>query len=150
MTVYIAEKPDIARAMASYLWGGEARGDGHCFRKGDTMVTWAYGHILEMAPPADYGKEYADFRKYPVFPAAWKKRPSPSAREQLDFIRAALKEADVVVNGGDPDREGQLLVDEILEHAGYKGETRRILVNAKDEASMRRAWRARGRTGWWG
>ena len=141
MTVYIAEKPDIASAMASYLWNDYAAcRNKHSYQKGDVIVTWAYGHILMTAMPEAYGKEYADFSKYPIFPETWKKSPSPSTKEQFEYIRSVLKKADVVVNGGDPDREGQLLIDEILEYVGYKGEVRRILINAKDPDSMKRAF----------
>lgn len=140
-TIYIAEKPDIASAIAAYLWKDHATlRTKHCYQKGDIIVTWAYGHIMTPAMPEAYGKEYADYSCYPVIPKTWKKHPSPSTKEQFDFIKNALKTADVVIHGGDPDREGQLLVDEILDYVRYKGEVRRILINAKDEDSMRRAF----------
>ena len=141
MIVYIAEKPDIASAIASYLWSDYAKcKNKHCFQKSDVVVTWAYGHIMMTAMPEAYGKEYADFSKYPIIPSVWKKHPAPSTKEQFEYIRSVLKKADVVVNGGDPDREGQLLIDEILEYVGYKGEVWRILINAKDSNSMKRAF----------
>lgn len=141
MIVYIAEKPDIATAMSSFLWSDySSYKNKHSYQKGDVIVTWAYGHIMMTAMPEAYGKEFADFGKYPIMPTVWKKRPSPSAKEQFEYIRNVLKKADVVVNGGDPDREGQLLIDEILEYVGYKGEVRRILINAKDSESMKRAF----------
>ena len=92
------------------------------------------------AMPEAYGKEYADFANYPIFPTRWKKLPSPSTKDQFEYIRSILKKTDIVVNGGDPDREGQLLIDEILDFVGYQGEVRRILINAKDTDSMRRAF----------
>ena len=141
MIVYIAEKPDIATAMAAYLWSDySSYKHKHCYQKGDVIVTWAYGHIMMTAMPETYGKEYADFSIYPVIPSTWKKRPSPSTKEQFEYIRSVLGKADAVVNGGDPDREGQLLIDEILEYVGYKGEVRRILINAKDTDSLKRAF----------
>ena len=84
MTVYIAEKPDIASSMASFLWSDYAAcRNKHCYQKGDVIVTWAYGHILMTAMPETYDKEYADFSKYPIFPTSWKKYPSPSTKEQF-------------------------------------------------------------------
>jgi DNA topoisomerase-3 len=141
MIVYIAEKPDIATAIASYLWNDYAQcRNKHCYQKCDVIVTWAFGHIMMTAMPEAYGKEYADFANYPIFPTRWKKLPSPSTKEQFEYIRSILKKTDIVVNGGDPDREGQLLIDEILDFVGYQGEVRRILINAKDTDSMRRAF----------
>ena len=141
MTVYIAEKPDIASAIASYLWRDYSSHRGkHSYQKDDIVVTWAYGHIMMAAMPEAYGKDYADFSKYPIIPETWKKLPSPSAKEQFAYIRSVLKKTDIVVNGGEPDREGQLLIDEILEYVGFRGEVRRILINAKDADSMKRAF----------
>lgn len=143
--VYIAEKPDIASAIASHLWSDHASRRGkHSYIKKDgsdeIIVTWAFGHILQTALPEAYGEEYARFSNYPVIPQTWKKCISPSAKEQFNYIKGVLKNADVVIHGGDPDREGQLLVDEILEFVQYRGEVRRILINAKDSNSMKRAF----------
>ena len=144
-TVYIAEKPDIATAIASYLWNDFASFRGkHSYTKKDgsdeIIVTWAFGHILETAKPEAYGEEFAKFSNYPVIPQTWKKCISPSAKEQFNYIKGVLKNADEVIHGGDPDREGQLLVDEILEYVQYRGTVRRILINAKDNNSMKRAF----------
>lgn len=142
-TVFIAEKPDIASAIASFMGKGLEK-DAHAYigvtSFGDTIVTWAYGHIMMTAMPGAYGKEYEDFSKYPIFPETWKKLPSPSAKSQFEYIKRVINTADVVVNAGDPDREGQLLIDEILDFVGYKGEVKRILINAKDNDSMKRAF----------
>lgn len=141
-TIYIAEKPDIAASIAAYLWPDEYQRlkDKHCYSKGDNIVTWAYGHILMQAMPEAYDERYRDFKIYPVIPRQWLKEPSPSCKEQFNAIKKMLKNTDIVVNGGDPDREGQLLIDEILEYVGYKGKVTRILINAKDDASMARAF----------
>ena len=147
MTVFIAEKPDIAAAMAEYIWEDPKKAhklQTHYIGKSsfgdETVVTWAYGHILMQAMPEKYGKQYKSFDAYPVIPEKWIKEPSPSAAKQLEAIQMLIKNADVVVNGGDPDREGQLLVDEILEYCGYKGKVKRILINAKDNESLKRAF----------
>ena len=144
-TVFIAEKPDIAAAMAGYIWDNHPRKlQTHYIGKSsfgdETIVTWAYGHILMQAMPEKYGEQFKKFDTYPIIPNKWIKEPSPSAKEQLKAIAALIKKADVVVNGGDPDREGQLLVDEILEYCGYKGKVKRILINAKDNESLKRAF----------
>lgn len=141
-TLYIAEKPDIAASMAAYLWPNDYKSlkDKHCYTKGDTTVTWAYGHILMLCMPEAYGEQFKEFKNYPIIPVEWLKEPSPSSKEQFYAIKKMLKDADIVVNGGDPDREGQLLVDEILVFTGYNGRVNRILINAKDDASMKRAF----------
>ena len=51
-----------------------------------------------------------------MIPREWRLKPKESAHAQLQVIKKLLGEAATVVNTGDPDREGQLLVDEVLEH----------------------------------
>ena len=55
-------------------------------------------------------------------------------------IKKLLAETDVVIHAGDPDREGQLLIDEILQYLKFNGQVNRILINAKDDASLKRAF----------
>ena len=138
---YIAEKPDIGKALATYLWP-----DGNCHKEkgfiqqGDTTVTWAFGHILGLASPEEYGEEYKAWANYPVLPKAWKLKPAAAAVAQLAVIKKLLMETDIVVHAGDPDREGQLLIDEILHYLQFKGKVQRILINAKDDTSLKRAF----------
>lgn len=139
-TLFIAEKPDIARAIAGHLFPDGYTKTKHYYEKGDTTVTWAFGHILRMAEPAEYDERYKAWSEYPIFPSDWKVLPMASSKEQLDAIGKLLKTHDTVVNAGDPDREGQLLVDEILHYFGYAGHIQRILINAKDDASLHRAF----------
>lgn len=138
---YIAEKPDIGKALAAYLWP-----DGNCHKEkgfiqcGDTTVTWAFGHILGLASPEEYGEEYKAWANYPVIPKKWKLKPAAAAVAQLAVIKKLLMDTDVVVHAGDPDREGQLLIDEILNYLQFKGKVQRILINAKDDESLKRAF----------
>ena len=138
---YIAEKPDIGKALAAYLWpdGNYHKGKGF-IQQGDTTVTWALGHIIGLAAPEEYGEEYKAWANYPVLPKVWKVKPAAAAVAQLAVIKKLLLETDVVVHAGDPDRMGQLLVDEILKYLQFKGKVQRILINAKDDTSLKRAF----------
>lgn len=140
--LFIAEKPSLAAAIAGHLWGKDASKykSAHCYEHGNDIVSWSYGHIMVQAMPKDYGEEFASFSEYPVLPEVWKKYPASSAKDQFNAIKDLLKRADVVVNAGDPDREGQLLVDEILQYLKYKGKTERILINSYDEEGLKRAF----------
>ena len=142
MKLFIAEKPNVANVIAEYLWGKgfSSFKKAKYYQKGDTVVTWAVGHILGLAMPDDYGVK--SWTEYPVFPKVWKNKPSEKvqSREQLKAVGELLKKADVVVNAGDPDREGQLLIDEILVYFGYKGRTERIYIQAWDYDSVKKAF----------
>ncbi|MBR4909592.1 MAG: DNA topoisomerase 3 [Acidaminococcaceae bacterium] len=140
-TLYIAEKPDIANAIAGYLWpsGGYKKGTGF-YQKDDTVVSWAVGHLLELATPEAYDKRYANWKNYRIFPAVWKHEVIARSAAQFKVVEKLLKTADVVVHAGDPDREGQLLIEEILHYCNYQGRVQRLLINAKDDISIKRAF----------
>lgn len=141
--LFIAEKPSLGRAIAQGL-GKCVAGDG-CIYAGNDVVTWCFGHILEQCSPEEYDEKYAKWRieDLPILPSAWKMKVKQSAAKQYKIIRALVKDADEIVNAGDPDREGQLLVDEVLDDLGVlqTKPIRRILLNALDEKSVADALR---------
>lgn len=140
MKLFIAEKPDIGKTLANYLWpNGYTKEKGY-LTNGDTTVTWAYGHILRLATPEEYSSDYKAWNNYPIIPQKWLLKPSANTAEQLSVIKKLLTSADMVFHAGDPDREGQLLIDEILYYLDYKGPVKRLLINAKDDISLKRAF----------
>lgn len=149
MILYIAEKPSLGKAIAAQLPGPRKAARTHIECGGSVTVTWAFGHLYEQAEPDTYlpntvptngkGKKRWRLEDLPIIPADWKKVPKPSAKEQLTAIRGLLKTASEVVNAGDPDREGQLLIDEILEALKWRGPTKRIWLAALDPASVQKA-----------
>ena len=144
-TLYIAEKPDIARTIAYHLWDKNYQKHNGYFKNGDTIITWALGHLLELAPPETYGEQYGSWTAFtPIFPTHWILHPNPETAKQFNTIKTLLNQlnptTDTVVHAGDPDREGQLLIDEILEYYNYTGKVDRLLINAKDPVNMKRAF----------
>lgn len=139
MRLFIAEKPNLGKAIANGLGNGHK--DNGCIRCGNDVVTWCFGHMLEPAYPQDYKPEYAHWRRehLPIIPASWKYTVKRSAAAQLKLIGKLLGEAASVVNAGDPDREGQLLVDEVLEHFKYRGPVARIWLPSLDDRSVQLA-----------
>jgi DNA topoisomerase-3 len=139
MRLFVAEKPSLARAIADVLPGPKVRRDGHIACGSDDIVTWCAGHILELAPPDAYDPAYKRWRleHLPIVPNDWKL--IASAPELLRNIRGLLPRADRVVHAGDPDREGQLLIDEVLEFLGYRGPVDRLLISDLTPASVQRA-----------
>ena len=139
MKLVIAEKPSMARAIKDVV-GIEYE------------VTNAFGHILELAEPDVYLPDDVPVNSkthrkvwracdLPIVPSDWKQIPKREAKEQLKKIGELLKKADLVVNAGDPDREGQLLIDEILEHFRYRGRVERVWLSALDKTSIEKAFR---------
>lgn len=137
MRLFIAEKPSVARAIATEL-GITGKDDGvlHC---GGNKITWCFGHMLALAEPETYtGKKQWAMEDLPIIPERWVVSPKEDAKKQLKVIGKLLKEATTIVNAGDADREGQLLVDEILEHFDCQKPVLRFWVAAHDSVSLRR------------
>lgn len=140
MDLYIAEKPSVAAAIADVLPGAAARKEGHIV-VGETVVTWCRGHLLEQGQPEDYDPSYAkwDAATLPILPSKWILKPRDGSAAQLKVIAGLIKKATRVINAGDADAEGQLLVDEVLEHYGNRSPVMRILVTALEPQDVRKA-----------
>lgn len=149
MKLFIAEKPSLAKAIAEEI-GVKSRSGGSIACNNDTVVTWCFGHLLEQAEPDEYlpdgipltskGKKRWRLKDLPIFPKEWVVEPKNDAgvTRQLKLIGELIGRAETVVNAGDPDREGQLLVDEVIEHFGCTKPVERFWVSAVDPASIRK------------
>ncbi|GGY70984.1 DNA topoisomerase III [Marinobacter zhanjiangensis] len=144
MQLYIAEKPSLGRAIADALPGPVQKGPGwlRC-GEGEQSVTvsWCIGHLLEPAEPASYDPRWKSWRMedLPVFPERWRLMPRDSVAKQLDVLKGLIRQAAVIVHAGDPDREGQLLVDEVIRYFGAQCPVQRVLINDLNPDAVRRA-----------
>lgn len=144
MRLFIAEKPSLGRAIAAALPGQQRREDG-CIRIGDDVVSWCIGHLLEQAEPDAYDPAYKQWRfeTLPILPEQWQYQSKRQTAKQLSVVRKLIKEADQLVHAGDPDREGQLLVDEVFHYLKVPkaklDATQRCLINDLNPAAVKRA-----------
>lgn len=140
-TLLIAEKPSVGKDLATYL-GIVGRGKGYYTCKGDVVCTWCIGHILEQADPDSYNPRYKRWRAedLPIIPEKWILEPIPRTREQLHIIDGLLKNAEKVINAGDPEREGQLIIDEVLDFLGYTGPAERLWISALDVRTIKKGF----------
>ncbi|WP_236479776.1 DNA topoisomerase, partial [Escherichia coli] len=142
MRLFIAEKPAVANDIVKALGGNFTRHDGW-FESDNAIVTNCFGHIIESQPPENYNPEYKAWkvetlplRLYPV-----KYQPVESAAKQVKTILELIRRGDVteIVHAGDPDDEGQLLVDEVLEYAGNTKPVKRVLINDNTLPAVKKA-----------
>ena len=135
MKLYIAEKPSLGRAIADVLPKPHRKSEGCIYLANGDCVSWCVGHLLEQAEPDAYDSQYKQWRieHLPIIPQQWQLKPKSSGRKQLAVLRKLVKEADQLIHAGDPDREGQLLVDQVIEHFKVRGKKRdsiqRCLIN---------------------
>ncbi len=134
MRLFIAEKPSLGRAIAAALPGPVEKGQGflRCGRGEEAVVvSWCIGHLLEPAEPGQYDPRWQRWHlaDLPVFPEQWQLAPRDSARQQLTVLSGLIRKATTIVHAGDPDREGQLLVDEVIRYVGATCPVERVLIN---------------------
>jgi DNA topoisomerase III len=131
MRLFIAEKPSLARALAEGLAGrrNASPREGVLTLDNGDRVTWCLGHLLELAEPHAYDPAYQKWRKehLPIVPCTWQYQARTAALGQLKVVLGLIKQASTIVHVGDPDREGQLLVDEVLRHSGLDPSSPHIL-----------------------
>ncbi|MDP9902424.1 toprim domain-containing protein [Variovorax ginsengisoli] len=137
--LFIAEKPSVATELAQLL--GVTRRERGFFVCGDDFVSSCFGHLYEMPKPEYYNASYREwsFATLPIVPPAWVVLPKDDARDRIKLLTQLMREVSVVVNAGDPDNEGQLLVDEVIEHAKFRGQVLRFWSSAQDPASLHAA-----------
>jgi DNA topoisomerase-3 len=147
----IAEKPsmgrDIADALSAKL-GVPVRNGGLCQHVGQYTVVGAQGHLFSLVYPEEYGTQFAfpwRVGVLPVLPETFLLEPNyerkngkvvdssltQSIRTRLGKIAELIATADEVIHAGDPDREGQLIIDDILRHFDFRGGVRRLWLHAQ-------------------
>ncbi|ROR98704.1 DNA topoisomerase-3 [Sinobacterium caligoides] len=145
MRLFIAEKPSLGRAIAAVLAKPHRKQDGCIYSADGDCVTWCVGHLLEQAEPQHYDPAFKKWslEHLPIVPENWQLMPKAKTKKQLAVIKSLLREADSVVHAGDPDREGQLLVDQVLAYLGVKGEraasVQRLLISDLNPPAVRQA-----------
>lgn len=141
VSVIITEKPSVAKNIADAL-NIKNRKDGY-FEGNDYIVTWAFGHLLQLYDAKDYDENMAKWRmeNFPFIPShfRYKVKSDPrnkdkedlGAKKQLKIIYSLIKRNDVdtVISATDYDREGQVIGDTIIYHLKTKKQVYRLLLN---------------------
>lgn len=145
MILYIAEKPSLGRAIANAIPGTHKNAEGHIQLANGDVVSWCIGHLLEQAEPDVYDAKYKKWSldTLPILPQEWQLIPKPKTRKQLTVLRQLIKKADQLVHAGDPDREGQLLVDQVIDYLGAsavkKQQVQRCLISDMNKPAVQQA-----------
>jgi len=141
MILILAEKKNLAEAIGVAIGG--CKHHGNYYEAGDYHIMWCSGHIMRMKSPKEYA-QFKDITRWsfsmlPLFPDKIEKVPVDGKEQSVKAIADKVKEAEYVIHAGDPDREGQVIVDEVLEYIKYKGRVDRLLVNDMNTPSIQRA-----------
>lgn len=145
--VVIAEKPSVAEDLARVLGATEKKAA--WWQNDELRITWAVGHLLELAEPEAYDDTYARWRMkdLPILPETFRTKPisSRGSDKQLAQIVKLLKDTKVeeVVNACDAAREGELIFHRIWEHAGPDAKVSRLWLQAMTDDAILAAWEGR-------
>ena len=141
MKLIIAEKPSVAKNIADAL-GIKGKKDGY-FEGNQYVITWAFGHLLQLFDAKDYDTKMARWKmdNFPFIPEKfeYKVKSNPKnrqwadqgAKKQLTIIHSLMKRVDVdgIISACDYDREGQLIGDSIIYKARPTKPVYRLLLN---------------------
>lgn len=131
MHLVIAEKPKMAKAIAAALGSPKYNKESNYYTVGEYYVLPLQGHILETMQPDEYDEKYKkwDVADLPIIPNPWKLKPNKTSRgaQKIKAIKSLVPKIDTIIHAGDPDNEGQLLVDEVIQHLGIKKPVQRVL-----------------------
>ena len=134
----IAEKPSVGREIAKTL---NLRDRGNGYIEGpDYIVTWALGHLVELAQPSHYSERYKrwSLNDLPMLPEKLDEEVIEETKDQFFVIRDLLSRPDVesVVIATDAGREGELVARWILKEASYEGKCERLWISSQTERAI--------------
>jgi DNA topoisomerase-3 len=140
----IAEKPSVGRDLARVLPGAFTKGEG--FLEGpDHVVTWAVGHLVQLAEPDEYDDRFKKWRMadLPIVPKRFKLVVRDErSKKQMNVIKRQLArdDLDLVVNACDAGREGELIFAYLYEKAASKKPVKRLWLNSMTTTAIKDAF----------
>ena len=138
-TIVLAEKPSVGRELARVL-KCDKKTKGFCEGR-DYIVTWAMGHLVELADPGDYDEKLKkwDLQTLPMLPDRMKHKIMRKTSNQFRTVSGIIKRKDVnrLVIATDAGREGELVARWIMRLSGWKGKTERLWISSQTDKAIK-------------
>lgn len=149
MKVVIAEKPSVAREIAALL-GANRKKDGYIEGNG-YLITWAFGHLVGLAMPDDYGVKGFQRESLPILPNPFlltvrktKKDktyvPDNGALKQLKAIQQVIDRCESIIVATDAGREGELIFRYIYEYLNCRKPFQRLWISSLTEKAIKQGF----------
>lgn len=139
MKVCIAEKPSVAREIASIL-GANSKMNGY-YEGNGYAVTYTFGHLCTLLEPSDYYPQWKswDLNLLPMLPEKFdtKVNNNEGIKKQFNVIKSLFDKASVVINCGDAGTEGELIQRWVINQCEYKGEVQRLWISSLTEEAIK-------------
>lgn len=144
-TLVIAEKPSVGRDLTRVLPGPFQKHEGY-LEGPDHIITWAVGHLVQLAEPDEYDDKFKKWRMadLPIVPEKFKLVVRDErSKKQMNVVKRLLtsKEVDDVVNACDAGREGELIFAYLYEKAGAKLPVQRLWLSSMTKAAIEEAFK---------
>ncbi len=143
-TLVIAEKPSVGRDLTGVLPGSFTKHEGY-LESDDHVVTWAVGHLVQLAEPDEYDPKFKKWKMadLPIVPDRFRLVVRDErSRKQMTVITRELNRKDVatVVNACDAGREGELIFAWLYEKAAAAKPVERLWLSSMTKAAIRQAF----------
>ena len=139
MILVIAEKPSVAQSIAKVL-GATSRKDGY-MEGGNYIVSWCFGHLVELADASSYDERYAKWRydDLPIVPESWMFEVTKDKTQQFKVLSALMKDKRVteLVCATDAGREGELIFRLVYDKAGCTKPFKRLWISSLEDSAIR-------------
>ena len=143
MKVCIAEKPSVAREIASIL-GANTKRDGY-YEGNGYAVTYTFGHLCTLLEPKDYKPHWKswDLNNLPMLPERFDTKVTGDAgiKKQFNIVKSLFEKASVVINCGDAGTEGELIQRWVINQCNYKGEVQRLWISSLTEEAIKEGFK---------
>lgn len=132
MKVCIAEKPSVAREIATVL-GASIKREGY-FEGNGYAVTYTFGHLCTLFEPNDYKPYWKswDLNNLPMLPEKFQTKivNNEGIKKQFNIVKGLFEKADEIINCGDAGQEGELIQRWVMSQSNYKGTVKRLWISS--------------------
>lgn len=146
MIAILAEKPSVAREIAAIV-GANKKKDGY-LEGNNYLVTWAFGHLVQLAMPEEYEAKGFVREHLPIIPETFMLKPRQTkvgkeykddagAIKQLKVIESVFNQCDKIIVATDAGREGELIFRHIYTYLGCKKPFDRLWISSLTEKAIR-------------
>ncbi len=144
-SLFIAEKPSVAREFANALKVNTASRDGY-LESEQVIITWCVGHLVTMSYPDAYDERYRrwSFDTIPFLPEEYKYEVIDSSKKQYTIVSSLMKRPDVttIYVCTDSGREGEYIYRLVEQMSGVRGkDRRRVWIDSQTEEEILRGIR---------